>query len=224
MVRLIFALLCSLSLHADCVAWVQPPPGSACVPEHPGIYWTSRYPSAIPIPNLNLTMDPTLADPAFKTGLDVSGVQRFFFAMPGEYILELFVYFANSETDSWVLEVSDNPVDTRFASSPLRLGPSNRPRVVSLIGAVRGGEDITIRSNSLGYAVVGARWTSRAAFETERVPQLLESLRKLQSDPFFENRRSSRAERMIELAELARRSRNPAAANEALLQLTRATY
>ncbi len=224
MVRLLLALLSALSLYADCVAWVPPPLGSACVPEHPGIYWTSRYPSAIPIPNLNLPMDPTLADPAFKAGLDANGVQRFFFAMPGEHVLELFVYFANSETDSWVLEVSDKPVDTRFTASPLRLGPSNRPRVVSLIGVVRAGEDVTLRSDSPGYAVVGARWTPRGVFETQRVPQLLERLRQLQADPFFENRLSSRAERMVELAELALRSRNLAASNEALLQLTRATY
>ncbi|HEY3444434.1 MAG TPA: hypothetical protein VGK29_27030 [Paludibaculum sp.] len=224
MVRLLLALLCALSLRADCVAWVQPPLGSACFPDHPGIYWTSRYPASLPITGLNLTMDPTLADAAFKTGLDSNGVQRFFFALPGEYVLELFLYFANSETDSWVLEVSEKPVDTRFAASPLRLGPSNRPRVVSLIGVVRGGDDITVRSNSPGYAVVGARWTARAAFENERVPQLLDRLRKLQADPFFENRLSSRAERMAELAELALRSRDPAAANEALLQLTRATY
>ena len=224
MVRLLLALLFTLSLRAECVAWVPAPPGSTCVPEHPGIYWTSRYPNSLPISGLNLPMDPMLADPGFTAGLDSNGVQRFFFAMPGEYVLELFIYFANSETDSWVLEVSEQPVDTRFSASPLRLGPSNRPRVVSLIGVVRGGEDITIRSNSPGYAVVGARWTSRTVFENERVPQLLKRLRQLQSDPFFESRLSSRAERMVELAELAMRSRNPAAVNEALLQLTRATY
>ncbi len=224
MVRLFAAFLFALSLRADCVAWVPPPQGSACVAEHPGIYWTSRYPGSLPVAGLNLRMDPALADPAFRTGLDANGVQRFFFAMPGEYILELFLYFANSETDSWVLEVGDQVADGRFTPSPLRLGPSNRPRVVSLIGVVKGGDDVTVRSNSPGYMVVGARWTPRGVFEAVRVPQLLERLRKLQADPFFEERLSSRAERMAELAELAMRSANRAAADEALLQATRATY
>lgn len=224
MARLCFALLFALSLRAGCVVWVPPPAGSGCVLDHPGVYWTSRYPGALPLTDLNLAMDPTLADPALRAGLDANGVQRFFFAMPGEHVLELFLYFANSETDSWVLEIADTPVDARFTASPLRLGPSNRPRVVSLLGVVRGGDEVTVRSNSPGYAVIGARWTPRDVFEVQRVPQLLERLRKLQADPFFEDRRASRAERMVELAELAMRSVNPAAANEALLQLTRATY
>ena len=204
-----------LATVAACVAFAAPPPDSNCKASDARLKWINS-PAGAQVVKVNASLDPLLMDSAFRQGVRVSGTQRF--EIEGAWLVEALVHFANSDQHSYTLSWGAQ-TDRRFAAKPLRLGPSRRQRVAPLLMAA-GWDELRIESDAPSYELVALRWYTKDDFHQKVLPELLARLRSLQSDPFFENRRESRAQRMQELAEMAVLGDE----REALLQLTRAVY
>lgn len=204
-----------LAAAAICVAFTAPPPDSGCKAADPHLVWVNR-PRQLESVKVNASLDPLLMDAAFRQGVRVTGTQRF--QIQGAWLVEALIHFANSDRYSYTLSWGSNS-DKRFIAKPARLGPSRRPRVVPLMISGGSGE-VRIDSDAPSYELVALRWYTKADFEEKVLSSLHTRLRSLQADPFFENRRESRAQRMQELAEMAIHGGE----HEALRQLTRAVY
>ena len=204
-----------LATVAMCVAFAAPPPDSNCRAADARLKWLNK-PADAQVVKVNAGLDPLLMDPAFRQGVRVSGTQRF--EIEGAWLVEALIHFANSDQYSYTLSWGAQS-DRRFVAKPLRLGPSRRARVVPLLMSGGRGE-LRIDSDAPSYELVALRWITQEDFKQKVMSELLDRLRKLQADPFYENRRESRAQRMQELGEMAVLGEE----GEALLQLTRAVY
>ncbi len=217
----------SLAL-AGCLALAEPPAGSLCSASSPDLAWLNR-PATSETLKLPHPYDRALADPALGRGVVVAGDLEFDFRLSGRHLLEVFLVVPAELKHSYILEIGEKPVDTRYRlhTGPDRLRPKRGWQFITLLAMTDGAGRLRVRSNSPRYVVSAVRWTTEEVFEEKLVPQWLARARMWAETPFPEGEPPARTRRRDYLEQLADRlifSRRPDVRRQALLDQTRAAY
>ena len=211
---------------AGCLGFGDPKPGSGCRPSSPEMEWLNAPSSPQRAPDQRGAFDPLIDDPAFTTGVYAAGEAAFQFRAPGRHVIEVFLTSLNQDKDSFVLEAEGTASDTRYVvrPGPDRLMPTSSIRRVTLLGIVEGGRSVKVRTEATRYVLSAIRWTPQDSFESKLVPAMLDRVRRLLADPFFDGLLSRRTSNLQHLCDRLVLSNQPAVKREALLGLTRAHY
>jgi hypothetical protein len=229
MKTLAFALASAAAAFGGCLSFAPPPAGSACSAESPELRWLEPPAEMRLNTRVGGRYDPTLDDPALRSGAAVRGEQKFRFTAAGPHLLEVFI--ANPESDRFPfrLYLDTRLVDERpvIAPGPGRLRPKRGVRHTALLAMAGGPGEIAIRSEAPEYILLAIRWTPLARFESELVPQWRKRARWLQNHILTQEDGYSPTVRQVLIQQLSDRlefSRDPEIRNEGLLGRTRAWF
>jgi len=171
-------------------------------------------------------LEPLLADPAFRTGLWVTGEVSFRLHTDAERLVEVFLMFPRDYFHPVALHVNGAPADTRYQTKPGpgRLRPRSGLEEISLLARVGAGATIAVRTDAPRYVVSAVRTTAVARFESELVPAFRRRLGQLVADPFLDGLRSSRRHPIEQLAVRLLLSSDPVTRREGAVGVARALY
>jgi hypothetical protein len=225
-----FSLLLSVLTQpafAGCLSFADPPTGSACTKTSSELAWLNPPDSLDTVEaSRRSSYDRLLHDPSFSTGVTVGGEIHFQLQASTPHLMEVFLMTTDHEKYSFVLEADGEVLDSRhrIAPSPGRLRPKRGLRHLSLLGIVKGGTALTVRSDSPRYTLSAVRWTSQKEFEQKLVPTWLERAGSLMADPFLERLRTGRRRSAEQLFDRLALSSREEVRREAVLGQTRVMY
>lgn len=161
--------------------------------------------------------DRLIADAAFLKGVGFHGNAEFEFSLPGEFVLEVFVWGDSpDEFLPYTLVIGDETAD--------EVSQYNQTQM-TLVGLIRGPQKFSLRTTSPKYVLTGIRWTSRDRYEAESIPEILSRVRGLMADPFHDGPAERRQRfSLIQLYPRLALSSNPDVRREALVGMARVDY
>lgn len=215
---------------AACLSFADPGPDSGCKESSADIVWLNPPSALKTLEHASHNYESLIADPAFSKGVYLDGGVRFEFRARGKHLVEVFLMAMEEGKDSFGLEVDGKATDSRYELKPegaRRLRPKKRIQYLSLLGMVKRGQVISLRTDSARYVLSAIRWTPGYEFETRLVPKYLKRVRSLFQDPFDDEGRGYAFTRRSYLEQLCSRlalSEQENVRQEAAVGLARAIY
>jgi len=158
---------------AGCVAWGLIPEGSQCRAFSEDLKWLHPPAAWERASVASHRYERTVFDPAFVSGVFVSGSLEFELRPQGRFLVEVFLAVPAALRESYVLEGPSGIVDSRYRAypGPDRLRPKRGWRHISLVGMVEAPGTVRVRSDAAKYVLVAFRWTPEQEFEQKWVPR-----------------------------------------------------